>query len=57
MFSGLGRRIMEKEKVEKLRNHNYEVGDAIKFLNLTPEEIGRITEMVSKARLERIVES
>jgi len=48
---------MEKEKVEKLRNHNYEVGDAIKFLNLTPEEIGRITEMVSKARLERIVES
>jgi hypothetical protein len=47
---------MKEEKMEKLKDLNYEVDDISKFLNLTPEEAERITEMILKARLEWIME-
>ncbi len=41
---------MKEEKIEKLKDAGFEVGDAQKFLKLTPAEASRVDAVRAKSK-------
>lgn len=47
---------MDEDKKKLLRDKGYEVGDAVTFLGLEPDEVDRILTMIEEARVRWLID-